>query len=382
MTSMNKALINSSQLKPLRKQIRQQLTPQNKRRAKWLAIAVGFILLGSLIYERSHTVAISDARIASDVIVISSNRTGWITDFPVSSGQKVKKGDLLVQIDDRAAQLALQEIDVEIAGKDASIARSRNERIMVAEEQASLLTSQREVVKSASANARKTESSLKLAQSNFNRSTKLRDKQLLSKKRWEEDELALQQARENNQQAESNLNRQTAELRKVKARQLSVQLLEQNIAIMEKQLDALKLKRDQMQLDVADRQVRSPKDATIDKTFGNVGEYIAPGRRLLMLHDPSDIWINANIKETQVRHIRPGMTAGVIVDAYPDRVFTATVRGVGNATTSEFALLPNPNPSGNFTKVTQRLRITLDIEQEDNLLKPGMMVEIKIDTRT
>ncbi|BFM14625.1 HlyD family secretion protein [Maricurvus nonylphenolicus] len=382
MTSMNKALTSPKALGSLRSNMRPYMTRQNKRRAKWIAIVVGLIMLGSMIYERSHTVAISDARIASDVIVISSNRTGWITDFPVSSGQSVEQGQLLVQIDDRAAQLALAEIDVEIASKDAAIARSRNERVMVAEEQASLLASQREKVKSASANARKTESALKLAQSNFDRSSKLREKQLLSKKRWEEDELALQQARENNQQAASNLNQQTAELRKVKAQQLSVQLLEQNIAIMEQQLQALKLKRDQMQLDVADRQVRSPKDAIIDKTFGNVGEYIAPGRRLLMLHDPSDIWINANVKETEVRHIRPGMTAEVIVDAYPDHTFSATVRGIGNATTSEFALLPNPNPSGNFTKVTQRLRITLDIEQVENLLKPGMMVEIKIDTRT
>jgi membrane fusion protein (multidrug efflux system) len=378
MTSMNKALTNTKALAPLRP----LMTRQNKSRAKWAAIAVGLVMLGSMIYERSHTVAINDARIASDVIVISSNRTGWITDFPVGSGQRVEQGQLLVQIDDRAARLALAEIDVEIASKEAAIARSRNERVMVAEEQASLLASQREKVKSASANARKTESALKLAQSNFDRSTKLREKQLLSKKRWEEDELALQQAREDNQQAASNLNQQSAELRKVKAQQLSVQLLEQNIAIMEQQLQALKLKRDQMQLDVADRQVRSPKDAIIDKTFGNVGEYIAPGRRLLMLHDPSDIWINANVKETEVRHLHPGMQAEVIVDAYPDRVFTATVRGIANATTSEFALLPNPNPSGNFTKVTQRLRITLDIEQVDNLLKPGMMVEIKIDTRT
>ena len=102
---------------------------------------------------------------------------------------------------------------------------------------------------------------------------------------------------------------------------------------------------------------------------------------LLMLHDPRDIWISANIKETDVRHIKPGLPADVHVDAYPERTFTARVERINNATTSEFALLPNPNPSGNFTKVTQRLQVVLSIEQQENLLKPGMMVTVDIDTR-
>ena len=67
------------------------------------------------------------------------------------------------------------------------------------------------------------------------------------------------------------------------------------------------------------------------------------------------------------------------VDAYPDRDFKAEVVRLGSAATSEFALLPSPNPSGNFTKVTQRLPIRLAIEQDDALLRPGMMVEVAID---
>jgi membrane fusion protein (multidrug efflux system) len=100
-----------------------------------------------------------------------------------------------------------------------------------------------------------------------------------------------------------------------------------------------------------------------------------------MLHNPNDIWVNANIKETEMRHLRLGMKASIRVDAYPDRRFDASVVNIANATSSEFALLPNPNPSGNFTKVTQRLRIKLAVQQVENLLKPGMMVEVTINTR-
>ncbi|MEQ8805588.1 MAG: HlyD family secretion protein, partial [Rhodospirillales bacterium] len=74
-----------------------------------------------------------------------------------------------------------------------------------------------------------------------------------------------------------------------------------------------------------------------------------------------------------------GDSVHVSVDAYPDREFTGKVQVIGNATTAEFALLPSPNPSGNFTKITQRLPVRIAIQQQDRLLRPGMMVEIKID---
>nr|WP_240946189.1 HlyD family secretion protein [Pseudomaricurvus alkylphenolicus] len=334
------------------------------------------------VYHRSHTVVINDARIASNVIVISSNRSGWIERFAVGSGSQVKAGDLLVQIDDRAAKLAIQEVDIQVLTKAAEIERARSERNMVSEEQASRLISQQARLASARSNANKAESSLQLAQSNFSRTNQLLQKQLVSKRQWEEDQLKLTQALENHEQAKSELQQQTSELRKVKAQMISVELLERKIAIMQQDLERLKVKRQQLGLDVNDRQLRSPIDAVVDKTFGHASEFISPGRRLVMLHNPRDIWINANIRETELRHVRPGMKASISVDAYPDLEFQASVTSIDHATTSEFALLPNPNPSGNFTKVTQRLRIKLSIDQQQDLLKPGMMVEVIIDTRS
>jgi membrane fusion protein (multidrug efflux system) len=67
------------------------------------------------------------------------------------------------------------------------------------------------------------------------------------------------------------------------------------------------------------------------------------------------------------------------VDAYPGRAFRGKVVRLGHAATSQFALLPSPNPSGNFTKVTQRLPVRIELEQEQRLLRPGMMVEVAID---
>ncbi len=352
-----------------------------KDRFKWTLILLASCGLGYWAYERSHTVAISDARIASNVIVVSSNRSGWITRFPIGSGDEIQAGDLLVQVDDRAAQLQMQEIDLQIATREAEIERSNSERTMVSEERASSLAMQEARLDIVKSNANKADSALQLAKSNFDRSSKLLDKQLVSKRQWEEDQLKYTQALESQQQARSELQQQTAEVRQAKAQLMSVELLERKIAIMQQDIERLKVQRQQLALDVEDRQIRSPINAVIDKTFGHSGEYISPGRRLVMLHDPNDIWIDANVKETELRHLRPGMSADIKVDAYPDQKFKAYVTRIDNATTSEFALLPNPNPSGNFTKVTQRLRVKLAIEQQQQLLKPGMMVEVTIDTR-
>ena len=99
-----------------------------------------------------------------------------------------------------------------------------------------------------------------------------------------------------------------------------------------------------------------------------------------MVHNPEAVWIKANIKETNINLLHEGAHVEVQVDAYPDEVFSATISNIGNAATSAFALLPSPNPSGNFTKTTQRLEVKIEIGPHESLLKPGMMVELKIDT--
>jgi membrane fusion protein (multidrug efflux system) len=119
----------------------------------------------------------------------------------------------------------------------------------------------------------------------------------------------------------------------------------------------------------------------VDRTFANAGDYVGAGQRVLLMHDPEAIWVEANVKETDLASIRVGQRAEVRVDAFPERVFEATVGLIGNSATSAFALLPNPNPSGSFTKITQRIPIRLAIRQEGLLLKPGMMVEVSVDAR-
>ena len=103
------------------------------------------------------------------------------------------------------------------------------------------------------------------------------------------------------------------------------------------------------------------------------------GQRLFLMHDPSYVWIEANIKETRLRNLKIGQLVSVQVDAYPNQIYSGKLVRIGDATTSQFALLPAPNPSGNFTKVTQRIPVRIEIKQRSNHLRPGMMVELNIE---
>jgi membrane fusion protein (multidrug efflux system) len=132
------------------------------------------------------------------------------------------------------------------------------------------------------------------------------------------------------------------------------------------------------ELNLEHRFLRSPVDAVIDRTFANDGEYVLPGQRLVMLHDRRDVRVECNVVETYIRFLEVGMPATVTVDAFPDEIFEGHITRVGDVATSQFALLPNPNPSGNFTKIAQRLPVRIAIEQRGNMLRPGMMVEVKI----
>ena len=122
----------------------------------------------------------------------------------------------------------------------------------------------------------------------------------------------------------------------------------------------------------------------IDRMFIEAGEYVRQGQRMLMMHNPQELWVEANIKETELRLLRKGQPVHVYIDAFPDAQLMGEVDRIGSTTTAKFALLPTPNPSGNFTKITQRVpvRIALDPTHTADLpLAPGMMVEVEIDVR-
>jgi len=169
-------------------------------------------------------------------------------------------------------------------------------------------------------------------------------------------------------------------VREAEAERARLEVLAGQLAVLETREAELAARLQRQRLDLEDRVVKSPLEGVVDRKFVEAGEYVSPGQRLMLLHDPSKVWVEANIKETALRRLALGQAVRVRVDAYPDETFEGRIERIGHAATSTFALLPSPNPSGNFTKITQRVPVRIAVAQREGRLRPGMMVEIKIAT--
>ncbi|HXQ51717.1 MAG TPA: HlyD family secretion protein [Stellaceae bacterium] len=139
---------------------------------------------------------------------------------------------------------------------------------------------------------------------------------------------------------------------------------------------------DQAKLDLSHTVVAAPLAGTVtnvDKL--PIGEYLNAATPAFALV-ANKAWIEADFKETDLTHMRPGQKATVDVDTYPDHTFTATVQSIGAGTGSQFSVLPSQNASGNWVKVVQRIPVRLTIEDPDpdRPLRAGMSVDVSVDT--
>src|SRR5438093_1027279 len=124
--------------------------------------------------------------------------------------------------------------------------------------------------------------------------------------------------------------------------------------------------------------------ALVSKKTVEVGQLVQPGQPLMSLVPLGDVWVTANLKETQTADVSQGDPADFTVDAYPGRHFSGHVESLSPATGAKFSLLPPDNATGNFTKVVQRIpvRIRLDGKNDPaHPLRPGMSVVVTIQTK-
>lgn len=341
-------------------------------------VAAGFAAWPWLAARWTH-VAIDDARIAANLVTVSSEVSGRVISVPVIVGDRVAKGQLLATIDGEQTSLELKALDAQIAGVDSQQDQLRAEQEMVRTQVEAKLAAGRTQVAAAEAAHRASEATLANARSRFERISRLAESNVTSEQAREEAQAALTTAEEQERVAAAGIETAKANIEVAQSEAAQIGVIERQIATLEAQKGSLAAQRDQKRVDLARREIRAGFDGVVDGTFVDAGEYVAPGTRLLIYHDPDVIWIDANVKETDFARVKLGAPAAVTVDAYPAIAFRGEVARLGEAATSQFALLPSPNPSGNFTKITQRLPIRISLDQKDGLLRPGMMAEVSID---
>ena len=134
-------------------------------------------------------------------------------------------------------------------------------------------------------------------------------------------------------------------------------------------------------VDLAHTVVKAPAAGVVSNMKLQVGEHVEKGAAIFSLIQSGPVWVEANFKETQLTHMRPGQRAIVVADAYPDVEWPARVAAIAPATGAEFAVLPPQNATGNWVKVVQRLPVQLEVEQlpGQQLLRAGMTVTVTVD---
>jgi membrane fusion protein (multidrug efflux system) len=127
----------------------------------------------------------------------------------------------------------------------------------------------------------------------------------------------------------------------------------------------------------------APIDGIVARRRVEPGELVQPGQALLSIVPANEVWVTANLKETQLQHVKVGDPVEFTVDAYRGVTFNGTVESLSPATGAVFALLPPDNASGNFTKVVQRVPVRIGVPAADpaHPLRPGMSVDVKIRVR-
>jgi membrane fusion protein (multidrug efflux system) len=136
------------------------------------------------------------------------------------------------------------------------------------------------------------------------------------------------------------------------------------------------------QLDLERTVISAPTDGTASNVKLRLGEYVRAGTPVFAMVESGDTWIEANLKETQLTHVRLEQKATIVADAFPDNTYDAVIASISPATGAEFALLPPQNASGNWVKVVQRIPVRLRITDEAGLkaLRAGMTVTVAIDS--
>ncbi|MDQ0740976.1 HlyD family secretion protein [Pseudomonas sp. W4I3] len=302
-----------------------------------------------------------NALVRGQVTIIGPQLSGYVFEVPVQDFQYVKAGDLLVRLDDRIYKQRLDQALAQLAVQKASLANVVQQRnsaeATIKLRQAALVDSQ--------AQARKSTADLR-------RNEELISDGSVSKRELDVTRAANAQTIAAVAQAQASLEIARQDLQTVIVNRGS---LEAAVASAEA---AVELAR----IDLSNTRITAPRDGQLGQIGVRLGAYVNSGAQLMALV-PKQLWVIANMKETQMDNVQVGQPVTFTVDALNHRKFHGTVQHISPATGSEFSLLQADNATGNFVKIAQRVpvRITVDPDQADSeRLRPGLSVVVSIDT--
>lgn len=310
----------------------------------------GYVWVTGGRYQETENANLQQAKVA-----IASDTAGRIVQVGIADNQVVKQGDVLFVVDPAPYQIALAQADAAVA-----VARVGVEQLRAAYSQSM-------------AQEKSATSEVDYAQSQFDRASDLAQKGINTKSSLDQAKNDLDKAKQQATVAQQGIISAKAAL----AGNPDIET-DKHPTVM-----AALAARDKAAYDLAQTTVKAPADGVISRASSfKVGQYVGSGTPLFSLVETGDTWIDANFKETQLTHMKPGQKAEIVVDTYPGRKFEATVKAIGAGTGAEFSLLPAQNATGNWVKVTQRIPVRLELTDPESrmMLRTGMSADVTVDT--
>jgi membrane fusion protein, multidrug efflux system len=304
-----------------------------------------------------------DAYVGGDVTVIAPQVAGFISNVAVTDNQTVRAGDLLVKLDDRDYRAALAKAVAAVAGQQATLANldanRRLQEAVIGEAEAELTATAAEIVRS---------------KSDVDRYRSLAQSQAASVQRWQQADADYQKALAGDAHAHAALTAAQRQLDVIDTQKQQVMAA----------LAGASADRDTAQLNLGYTELRAPIDGIVGNRSARNGAYASVGAQLISLVPAHGLWVDANFKEGQLAHMRPGMPVRIDADVLPGEVFHGHVASLAPATGAVFSVLPAENATGNFTKIVQRVpvRVLLDGDAATlGVLRPGLSVTARVDER-
>jgi membrane fusion protein (multidrug efflux system) len=330
-----------------------------------------------------------DAYLRADMTPLSTRISGTIRKVSVNDYQSVKAGQILIQLDDDDYRAALNQAQAALAASEASLADNQAaKRIQDAQ------------IDAAKAGVVQAEAAIDAAKAGIASVSPELDRALT--------ELHRQHALFNSkaathQQLEAATAQQGQLTGMVEGRKADLARAEGALATSDSQLEAAKRQREALntkddvykadivakkaaivvsQVNLAYTRIAAPTDGTVGERHALAGQLVAPGTQVIDLVQ-SEVWVQANFKETQLANMRIGDTADARIDTFPNRVFHGKVEQLSPASGSQFALLPPDNATGNFTKVVQRVPVKIVFfpgQPYLDRLRPGFSAVVTVHT--
>ena len=397
-------------------------------RGRWLALGAVVIVAGVLLYLwiTAGRVSTDDAQIDGHITQVSARVGGTVTKVNVKENQHVEAGTVLVELDPRDYQVAVDRARAELADAQANasgaatgipltqVSTESNLRTAsggLEEAQAGVAVADRQVeaaraqLVAAQARQREKEATAVKSAKDVERMKGLAAKEEVAQQQYDAAVSSAESARASADAAKSDVSAaevavSVAEQRARQARGTAAQAQAalrasqtgpEQLRVTKARADMANARVQQMtaalaqaELNLQRTKITAPTAGVVSRKSVETGQVIQPGQPLFALVALGDVWVTANYKETQLKRVQPGQRVKVEVDGV-DRVFNGHVDSIAAATGAKFSLLPPENATGNYVKVVQRVPVKIVFESgqdPDHRLRPGMSVTPTIYTNS